>query len=121
MLKGLFCVQTENLGRREDPTEKERLERFIGNILTEKLDSQVRKFKLPFQMMSSYLVPFKPGNGMRNLVIHQNATGSSMLPFPNPHLLLYTSGYHILLFCHIIVFSLEHLSSLVHFLTLTIH
>lgn len=53
MLKGLFCGQTENLGRVEDPIEKERLEISTGNVLVEKFDGKARKFKLPFQMMSS--------------------------------------------------------------------
>lgn len=53
MLKGLFCGQTENLGRVEDPTEKERLEISTGNMLVEKFDGKARKFKLPFQMTSS--------------------------------------------------------------------
>lgn len=64
MLKGLFCVLTENLGTGGDPLEKERLERYMGNVLVENLDGQVGKFKLPSQLTNCSLMPFKPGNGM---------------------------------------------------------
>lgn len=64
MLKGLFCVLTESLGSGGGPIEKERLERYIRNVLVENVDGQVRKFELPSQLTSCSLMPFKPGNGM---------------------------------------------------------
>lgn len=48
MLKGLFCVQIENLGRGEAHNEEERLERHIGSLFEKDLDGQASKFKLLF-------------------------------------------------------------------------
>lgn len=48
MLKGLFCVQIENLVKGEAHNEEERLERYIGSLFEKDLDGQASKFKILF-------------------------------------------------------------------------